>query len=45
MIEVHLKFFTLMFICVFFLEGEAWTAEGHPNIPGQNRNAVKSVTQ
>lgn len=45
MIEVHLKFFTLMFICVFFLEGEAWTAEVRANIPQQNRNAVKSVTQ
>lgn len=28
MIEVHLKFYTLMFIYVVFLEGAAWTAEG-----------------
>lgn len=47
MIEVHLKFYTLMFICVIFLEGEAETAEGLANIPpyGKNRNAVQSVTQ
>lgn len=47
MIEVHLKFYTLMFICVIFLEGEAWTAEGLANIPpySKNRNVVQSVTQ
>lgn len=43
MILVHLKFFHLR-VCVFFLEGEAWTAEVHANILQQHRNAVKSVT-
>lgn len=28
MIEVHLKFYTLVFIYVVFLEGAAWTPEG-----------------
>lgn len=28
-IEAHLKFYTLMFIYVVFLEGATWTAEGH----------------
>lgn len=37
MIEVHLKFYTLVFIYVVFLEGAAWTAEGLCKSPTKNR--------
>lgn len=39
-VEVHQVQVFHLRACVFFLEGEAWTAEGHANIQQKNRNAV-----
>lgn len=38
--EVHLKFYTLLFIYVVFLEGEAWRAEDLCKNPTKNERAV-----
>ena len=40
MIEVHLKFYTLVFIYVVFLEGAAWTAEGLCKNPTKDQRDV-----
>lgn len=45
MIEVQLKFYTLVFIYVVFLEGAAWTAGGLCKNPTKTREMLCNHTE